>query len=194
MAVYFLESEEPEPVMKISESSNVSRHIKSIRNSIPQHVELFGVASDGSESLEQALHYEFEEYRIRGDWFKKSEKLMHTARCLCDDKYTNTSKDEVTCRSLLRKYGLDGEKENNGRNSRINFRIDTEKYKELKEVANQSDKSMSGIIRNLIEEYIREGDSGDDKVERIEDMVEEIRENVVVLSCQVESIEGKIDD
>lgn len=73
--VYFIQCAPFGPV-KIGSSANPANRIRDIQTASPHELRLLCVAV-GSERDEKALHAVFAQERIRGEWFRPSERLMN---------------------------------------------------------------------------------------------------------------------
>ncbi len=76
MSIYFIqEQNNSEGLIKIGLSGKPQRRLKSMQTNSPVLLEIF-VTLPGNEQLEEKLHEMFAENRIRGEWFKPSQKLI----------------------------------------------------------------------------------------------------------------------
>lgn len=77
--IYFILNYDSEAV-KIGIAKNVKRRIASLQTSSPSELKLLGKIQAESVSkareLEQSLHKTFDEYRVRGEWFKADVELL----------------------------------------------------------------------------------------------------------------------
>jgi prophage antirepressor-like protein len=72
--VYLIHAKKNNAV-KIGTSTNVQKRLKHLQISCPFKLDLLYVV-DGGYRLEARLHSEFDEYRIRGEWFKYNKKII----------------------------------------------------------------------------------------------------------------------
>lgn len=73
--VYFIQGITGGPV-KIGTSTNVDYRFKVLRAHSPIPLKVLHVIEDGGKPLEEKLHQEFRLYRLHGEWFENTEKLM----------------------------------------------------------------------------------------------------------------------
>ncbi len=77
--IYFVLNCDSQAV-KIGIAKNVMRRLASLQTSSPSELKLLGTIKTKSvnkaRKLEQSLHQTFDEYQIRGEWFKAEVKLL----------------------------------------------------------------------------------------------------------------------
>lgn len=78
--VYFIQVGE-HGAIKIGKSDRPDARRNALQTGHHEELRLLGWAR-GGEPLEQALHADFEEYRIRGEWFRPDARLVATIRIL----------------------------------------------------------------------------------------------------------------
>ena len=62
--------------IKIGCTINPSRRIRSLYLTIPGNIQVLGIFP-GSVYLEKDLHFRFRELRVKGEWFKESDKIYN---------------------------------------------------------------------------------------------------------------------
>jgi hypothetical protein len=60
--------------IKIGWTSNLERRLRDIEQGLPEVPTLLGTLA-GTRRVERSLHIKFEEYRIRGEWFRREGRL-----------------------------------------------------------------------------------------------------------------------
>lgn len=72
--VYFLQRGEDGPI-KIGVSLNLKRRISELQTTSSEPLRLLGTVRGGYD-LESNLHYELDEHRVHGEWFKPSAQVL----------------------------------------------------------------------------------------------------------------------
>jgi hypothetical protein len=80
--VYFVECGHGGPI-KIGVAIDPAKRLNAMQMHSPHEMIIVGTCA-GARELEQALHAEFAAYRIRGEWFERTENLMHRVQALCE--------------------------------------------------------------------------------------------------------------
>lgn len=78
MSVYFMADGQDDAV-KIGYSSDPEQRIHNIQTGNPREIIYLGCI-DGNEEVEAALHSEFEEHHIRGEWYFLSDSVRERLR------------------------------------------------------------------------------------------------------------------
>lgn len=73
--VYFIQWAHGGPI-KIGRAKNVSRRLASHQVSSPYEIVLLCMIEAHNFALEKKIHYHFDDYRIRGEWFKPHENIL----------------------------------------------------------------------------------------------------------------------
>ena len=71
--VYFIQIGKNGPI-KIGFSKNVGKRFGALQNGIPYELNML-IAVEGDRHLEKFFHQEFKQDRIKGEWFKPSQRL-----------------------------------------------------------------------------------------------------------------------
>ena len=74
MPVYFIQAGEGGPI-KIGHAANVRRRVAGLRTACPTEILARGYIA-GDEQTERALHRQFNDDRVRGEWFRPSAALL----------------------------------------------------------------------------------------------------------------------
>lgn len=84
MAVYFIRRKrDPDGLIKIGFTRNVSARIRSLATATPGGVELLA-ACDGGASVEHDIHDQLSNHRVDGEWFRPSDEVMRVVRLAQD--------------------------------------------------------------------------------------------------------------
>lgn len=74
--IYFIQTEGGGDLIKIGKSRNVKSRLHSMQTGCPIPMRLLGYFK-ANDSMEGALHDEFAEYRVRGEWFEPVEDIKN---------------------------------------------------------------------------------------------------------------------
>lgn len=74
-SLYFIQAETGGPV-KIGLAQSIESRIETFQVGCPFRLVCLGQISNGSKRLEQAVHKQFANYRLHGEWFSDSEELQ----------------------------------------------------------------------------------------------------------------------
>lgn len=73
--VYFLSCEWPDFPIKIGWASDVALRVRKLQGAMPYKITVLGMFP-GTIDDERRLHIGYAEYRLEGEWFSRSDKLM----------------------------------------------------------------------------------------------------------------------
>lgn len=77
MAVYFIQESGDERFLKIGYSDDdVRSRLAQIQTGNPRPLELLGILPDATRVDEAALHFQFAEHWVRGEWFTPSDEII----------------------------------------------------------------------------------------------------------------------
>ena len=100
--VYIVEAESTNRV-KIGFSKNPERRIKDLNGGSPVALHLLCLLKVASPSAEKLLHRLFEKDRIKGEWFRKSDQIMHLIEIIKSNRLKRNKKHSVKeMRSIAR--------------------------------------------------------------------------------------------
>lgn len=75
--IYFIrEKDNPKSLIKIGFTDDIEQRLAQIQSSSPVDLEILAIIADGDKNTEAEIHYQFDEYRVRGEWFKPARKLL----------------------------------------------------------------------------------------------------------------------
>lgn len=100
--VYFVQDYAGSAV-KIGFSRNPLRRLLTIQISQPYPIVPLG-SCPGSLGLERALHAEFANTRLLGEWFERTDALMDRIKELCDDS-VDCLKGQKRLRRIAKRFG-----------------------------------------------------------------------------------------
>jgi uncharacterized protein YozE (UPF0346 family) len=87
--VYFLKSPHSHEIKIGFTSGEVSKRLSSLQTSHPYQLELL-TTIPGNTDLERSLHQQFEQYRLRGEWFKPHPEIISYISNIKQEKCTTT--------------------------------------------------------------------------------------------------------
>ena len=61
--------------VKIGYSTSTRERIANLQTGVPEPLTVYGIIPNAGVSIEKALHARFSEYRMEGEWFRKTGKL-----------------------------------------------------------------------------------------------------------------------
>lgn len=93
--------------IKIGKTRDLKKRIASLQTAHPYPLEVLGFLQTGDETLEGVLHQKFSRYKLNGEWFDRSDEILHYIRDNCQPKATKESED-IFYREVLEPgdYGL----------------------------------------------------------------------------------------
>lgn len=74
--IYFLTAKAEGFPIKIGITTNRFSRFSAIQTSLPYELDIIGFWPIRDQSVERALHSKFDRFRLRGEWFQRSDELL----------------------------------------------------------------------------------------------------------------------